>query len=94
MIPSTTYKVLARSFGSIPTLETVTFKKSVDANNKIVVPDIYDEAFLDSGSDEKPVVFRLPWSAEQDAAAPNGHAPWGARNAEVIFDYDEEVNNV
>ena len=94
VIPSTTYKVLARSFGSIPTLETVTFKKSVDANGNIVVPDIYDEAFLDSGSDEKPVIFRLPWSAEQDAAATNGHAPWGARNAEVIFDYDEEVNNV
>lgn len=88
VIPSTVVKVQERSFGNIPTLRTVTFKKRLDADGNIVVPTIADKAFALSGanSSDQMLTFNLPWPAE---ATPN--APWGATNCVLNFNYEEEA---
>jgi hypothetical protein len=84
VIPASVNNVLERSFGDMPSLKTVTFKKQLDANGNIKVPYIHKSAFINSGSAESPVEFRLPWSEEQTP-----DAPWGATNYKLIFNYEE-----
>lgn len=86
-IPSTIERVLNRSFGAIPTLKTVTFKKNV-VNGELIVPEIAAEAFADSGSTDHKLVFNLPWSEDKTPAA-----PWGAINCELNYNYVEEESN-
>lgn len=83
-IPASVENILERSFGDIASLKTVTFKKQLDENGDIRVPYIHPNAFINSGSTENPIIFRLPWAAEQTP-----DAPWGAKNYELIFDYEE-----
>jgi hypothetical protein len=87
VIPASVDNVLERSFGDMPSLKAVTFEKSIDENNEIKVPYIHSNAFVNSGSVDAPVVFKLPWSADK---TPN--APWGAKYYELIFDYEEDEN--
>lgn len=88
IIPSTVVKVQERSFGNIPTLRTVTFKKQTDEDGNIIVPTISDKAFYQSGTSnsDQMLTFNLPWPAE---ATPN--APWGATNCVLNFNYEEEA---
>lgn len=83
-IPSSVTKVLERSFGHIQNLKTVTFKKQLDENGNIIIPNINENAFLNSGSSSDGLVFNLPWSADK---TPN--APWGAKNCTINFNYEE-----
>lgn len=85
-IPSTVDYVLERSFGDMPTLKEVTFKKRTNTDGTIFIPEIHSKAFVNSGSTTEPLVFNVPWSAEDTP-----DAPWGAVNATVNFNYNEEV---
>lgn len=82
-IPSAVDSVLERSFGDMPTLKEVTFKKRLNADGTVFAPEIHDKAFAGSGSETTPLVFNLPWAAE---ATPD--APWGAVNATLNFNYE------
>lgn len=86
ILPASIKNILERSFGDIPTLRTVTFKKQLDENGEIIVPYIHENAFKNSGSSDHILTFRVPWSADKTPGA-----PWGAVNYEVIFDYEEEL---
>lgn len=83
-IPSTVNYVRAQSFGSIKTLKTVTFKKRLNSDGTVFVPEISENAFAGSGTASAPVVFRVPWSEGQTPLA-----PWGATNATIIYNYEE-----
>lgn len=88
IIPSTVESVLDHAFGDMPSLKTVTFKKRINPYGQVYVPHINAKAFAGSGTAENPIEFRLPWSADKTP-----DAPWGAVNARLIFDYEEEENN-
>ena len=83
-IPRTVNYVRAQSFGSIKTLKTVTFKKRLNSDGTVFVPEISENAFAGSGTASAPVVFRVPWSEGQTPLA-----PWGATNATIIYNYEE-----
>ena len=84
VIPSTVETILERAFGDMPTLETVTFKKRLDEDGNIIVPNINEKAFAGSGSTDHTLTFNLPWSSDKTPLA-----PWGATNCELNFDYNE-----
>ena len=92
VIPASVNQVLNQSFGNIKSLQTVTFKKALRADGSIKIPDIGAEAFAESGTDAAPVVFNVPWSEEEHnnkfAQAPT----FGAANAVINYNYDEEAN--
>lgn len=92
VIPASVNQVLNQSFGNIPTLHTVTFKKALRADGSIKIPDIGAEAFAESGTDVTPIVFNVPWSEEEHnnkfAQAPT----FGAANAIFNYNYEEEAN--
>ena len=100
VLPTTIDKLGDHSFGSITSLETVTFKKRLNANGTTFIPAInkYSEgnsskvgAFQDSGSVQKPIIFNLPWSeAEHIEAFGSATEAWGAKAAIFNFDYVEE----
>ena len=83
VLPSTVNNILAYAFGDISSLKTVTFKKKLDDQGNIVVPNISNQAFIKCGSASNPVTIRVPWSQDQTP-----DAPWGA-NAIVEYDYEE-----
>lgn len=85
VIPSTVETILERAFGDMPTLETVTFKKRLDEDGNIIVPNINEKAFAGSGSTDHTLTFNLPWSSDKTPLA-----PWGATNCELNFDYNED----
>lgn len=85
-IPKSVNYVRALSFGDMPTLKTVTFKKRLNDDGTVFVPEISEEAFKNSGTVDTPITFRVPWSKEQTPLA-----PWGAVNATVIYDYEEDI---
>lgn len=64
-IPNTVNYVRAQSFGSIPTLKSVTFKARINADGSVFVPDINKLAFSGAGTKENPIVFNLPWTEQQ-----------------------------
>ena len=71
-IPGSVENVLARSFGDMASLHEVTFEKRTDANGNAVLPYIHHNAFINSGSAEKPITFNLPWTKEQHLDAFDG----------------------
>ncbi len=91
-IPASVNQVLNQSFGANASLQTVTFRKALNADGSVKIPSIGNEAFADSGSDATPIVFNVPWSeAEHNnkfAQAPT----FGAVNAIFNYDYEEEAN--
>jgi hypothetical protein len=77
-IPKTVKHVRAQSFGNIKTLKTVTFKKHLNADGSVFIPEIDEKAFSGSGDE---IVFNVPWSAGETPLA-----PWGATNATINYD--------
>ena len=101
VIPSSINKLLDRSFGDMPSLKTVTFKKALDADGKVNVPEINTNAFINSGSAENPIVFNVPWSEQQHKDNFEGtytvgnivydkDPAFGAKYYVFNFDYEEE----
>jgi hypothetical protein len=80
-IPSSVNYVRAQSFGNIQTLKTVTFKKRINGDGTVFVPEIDVKAFSSSGTASDPIVFNVPWSEGQTPLA-----PWGATNAIINYD--------
>ncbi len=66
-IPAKVDAILNQSFGGISSLQTVTFKKALNPDDSIKIPEIGATAFADSASDTNgtPTVFNVPWSANQ-----------------------------
>ena len=85
VIPASVNNLLSHSFGDMSTLKSVTFEKKLDADGNIIAPYIHPEAFKNSGNSEG-LVFNLPWSMDKTP-----DAPWGATNAILNFDYEEEA---
>lgn len=84
-IPASVTSLLERSFGDLARLKTVKFNKN-EVAGVTTLPFIHEAAFADSGSEEG-VTFYLPWAEDQVAGA-----PWGAKNATLIYNYNEEVS--
>ena len=82
-IPASVSVIQSGAFGNNKHLKTVTFKARRDANNKVIVPNIYNDAFTGSGLEG--VVFNVPWQEGESPAA-----PWGAPNATINYAYEEE----
>lgn len=68
VIPSSVNNVLERSFGDMPSLNTVTFGRRTDDTENVVVPYIQHRAFVNSGGTDEPLVFNIPWTKEQHYA--------------------------
>lgn len=83
VIPASVRSLLEKSFGDMPSLKKVTFKKNVDEQGNIIIPSIDVNAFINSGNTNG-LVINVPWSAED---TPN--APWGALNCTVNYNYEE-----
>ena len=101
-IPASVENILERSFGDMPSLHTVTFKKQLDADGNIKAPYIHKNAFINSGGAEG-IVFNVPWSEDYDyeyiettgvgdSAVSNKIDPtgWGATNYTINYNYKEE----
>jgi hypothetical protein len=93
-IPASVNSVLNQSFGNIKTLQTVTFKKALNADGSVKIPDIGTEAFAGSGSETSPIIFNVPWSEEAHAAKFTNDPVFGAVSAVFNYDYEEEAANV
>lgn len=91
-IPASVNNVTNQSFGNMPTLQTVTFKKGLTADGNIKIPTITSEAFANSGTSTDPIVFNVPWSEEEHNAKFASAPTFGATNAVFNFNYDEEAN--
>lgn len=99
-MPESIIDVLERSFGDMTSLKTVTFKKHLDENGELVIPNIHQNAFANSGTSDSPIVFNLPWSKEQHKAAfevdtdGKPRDPFfgaiGVNYENINFDYEEE----
>jgi hypothetical protein len=105
VIPASIKTVSEKSFGSISTLRTVTFKKSTDGH----IPFIHQRAFDGSGGNEE-VVFNVPWAEPDDpftfygciesvrnedgtyTNVPVDPTGWGAKKYTVNYNYEEEAN--
>ena len=89
-LPSTIDKLGELSFGGMLGLDTVTFKKRLNADGTIILPSsIHANAF--GGST---VTFRVPWSKEAHIAK-YGENNFGSNigfNEAFIFNYEEENN--
>jgi hypothetical protein len=91
-IPNTVTTIRDNAFGDIKTLRTVTFKKRVNDDGSIYIPDVYKAAFNGAGSVSNPVVFNVPWSEAQHNSFfnTNGRQPsFGAAYYTFNFDYKE-----
>jgi hypothetical protein len=88
-IPSTVTNIMERAFGYLDKLNSVTFKKSLGANGTINVPSIHTGAFVNSGSENNPVIFNLPWSEEQHYSKYSNSPAFGASYYVLNFDYEE-----
>jgi hypothetical protein len=102
-IPASVNNVLAKSFGDMPSLQEVTFKKALNADGTIKIPNISSGAFTGSGSVNSPIKFNVPWSKEQHIRKFAGYETdgsakdpfFGAINGSYenfTFDYEEEAN--
>lgn len=85
-IPKSVDYLRSQSYGSISTLKTVKFKKRLNADGTVHVPYIDENAFSGSGTEANPITFYVPWSEGKTPLA-----PWGAKNATIIYDYEEEI---
>ena len=83
-IPKTVKYVRAQSFGNIQTLRNVTFKKRLNSDGTVCIPEIAETAFSGSGTKNNPIVFNVPWSEGETPLA-----PWGATNAIINYDCEE-----
>ena len=92
VIPASVNQVLNQSFGANTALQSVTFKKALNADGSIKIPSIATEAFAGSGSETTPVVFNVPWSEEEHNSKFAQAPTFGAVNAVFNFDYEEEAN--
>ena len=87
IIPASVNSIMSHAFGEIKNLKTVTFKKRVDSNGNIIIPNIsctsdinrdypnvivQNKAFNRSGSSNHELVFNVPWSEEQHMAKFSG----------------------
>ena len=83
IIPSTVDAILDHAFGDIESLRTVTFIGTDPS--KI---ELHKDAFKDSGTEENPITFNLPWSEEQhNAAVAGGKFNLEAKYANFNFNY-------
>jgi hypothetical protein len=64
-IPSTVNYVRAQAFGSVASLTTVTFKKRLNADGTVFVPEIHRQAFVSAGNSTTPITFNVPWTEAQ-----------------------------
>ena len=90
VLPSTLGKLGELSFGGMTALGTVTFKKRLNADGTIAIPDIHSNAF--GGST---VTFRVPWSKEAHDEKYSSKTSFGSTISyedAFIFDYEEENN--
>ena len=83
IIPSTVTNIMERAFGYLTELESVTFKKSFEADGTIKVPTIHSRAFINSVGENSPITLNLPWSADQ-------HYKKFACNDDGIFDITKD----
>ena len=67
-IPASVNNVLDRSFGDMKTLNKVIFKKALNPDGSIKMPNIHFSAFAGSGDTNTPVCFYLPWSETEHYA--------------------------
>jgi hypothetical protein len=104
-IPASVRNIYEQAFGSMESLETVTFKPVYNEDGSIKSPKdylfIHKTAFGGSGTKNNPVKFKLPWSKEQhEEAVATGKiqdkffsAP-GVSYDNITFNYVEVVTNV
>ena len=86
VIPSTVRTIGENAFGNMSTLNTVTFKKYLNADGTIRLPDIHAKAFVSNT-----LTFNVPWS-EAEHNAKYGDSIFGATAATFNFDYTEGDN--
>jgi hypothetical protein len=95
VIPASVNNIYEQSFGNIATLQTVTFKKMLNADGSTKIPYIHSEAFSGSGSTGTPIVFNVPWSEEEHMnkfAGDEKDPTFGASYSTFTYDYEEEAN--
>lgn len=98
-VPAKVNSVLERAFGHMSTLKTIVFKKRIDADGNVVVPEIHKDAFCESGGNEG-LTIHVPWSEDYDynyyenvynadgtyetvKIDPTG---WGASNYTIVYE--------
>ena len=90
VIPSTVSTIGENAFGGMNALGTVTFKKYLNENGTIRLPNIHAKAFIDSV-----VTFNVPWTRNDHLDRYTEDPTFGASgNLDDIFTFDyEEVTN-
>lgn len=87
ILPSTVAKIGENAFGGMKnTLKTVTFKKYLNNDGTVRLPDIHDKAFIDDI-----ITMNVPWT-EAEHKAEYGDSTFGATAITVNFNYTEGDN--
>ena len=79
VVPSTVRTVGENAFGNMSTLNTITFKKYLNADGTIRLPDIHTKAFISNT-----LTINVPWS-ETEHKAKYGDSIFGATSATFNF---------